>query len=234
MCESALKWDPSLPEAPTDAGKERHSIQKISLPNRAKLRSMNVVLRKPWTQEQFFAWAQAQEARYEFDGFQPVAMTGGSNNASAIGVNLTAALRTGLRGTGCRPLGPDAGVETTSTAVRYPGALVTCTTFPGDAKTVPGVIVVFEIVGNTPDANRRDRIVKVREYAAVPSIRRYIILESTGVGLTVHERADPGEAWRTSVLADSDILRMPEIGIEIPIDEIYEDITFPEADATPG
>ena len=39
---------------------------------------MNVALSsKPrMTREEFFAWAQIQGARYEFDGFQPVAMTG--------------------------------------------------------------------------------------------------------------------------------------------------------------
>jgi hypothetical protein len=45
---------------------------------------MNVPLRRPWTQEQFFSWAEAQDIRYEFDGFQPVAKTGGNAGHSAI------------------------------------------------------------------------------------------------------------------------------------------------------
>jgi Uma2 family endonuclease len=203
------------------------------VPVRAKLSPMNVPIRKPWTQEQFFSWAEAQEARYEFDGFQPVAMTGDFNAASAIGVNLIASLHRRLRGTGCRPLGPNAGIETTNNAVRYPDALVTCSKVDLEERKVPGVVVVFEIVGRTPDSNRRDRIVKVREYAAVPSIRRYVIIESSSVGLTVMERSTPDQVWQTTVLANDDILRMPEIGIEIPVAELYEDISFPEeGDAT--
>ncbi|HET6606689.1 MAG TPA: hypothetical protein VFG62_08475 [Rhodopila sp.] len=66
---------------------------------------------------------------------------------------------------------------------------------------------------------------------AVPSIRRYVILESTSVGLTVMERAAPNEVWRTTVLTIEDTLQMPEIGVEIPVIEIYEDIRFPEKDA---
>jgi Uma2 family endonuclease len=200
------------------------------MPARAKVTAMNVPFRKPWTQEEFFAWAENQDTRYEFDGFQPVAMTGGFNNASAIGINLTTALRTRLRGSGCRPLGPDAGVETVNRAVRYPDALVTCTKFDGTGKTVPGVIVVLEIIGATADSSRRDRITKVREYAAVPSIRRYVILESSGIGLTVMERSAPDQVWQTTVLTSDDILRMPEIGIEIPVSELYEDITFSDRD----
>jgi Uma2 family endonuclease len=187
---------------------------------------MNVPLRKAWTQEQFFAWAEHQDTRYEFDGFQPVAMTGGSLNASAIGVNLIASLYARLRGGGCRPLGPDAGIETTNNAIRYPDALVTCTKFNPDDLAVGGTVVVFEVVGRTPESSRRDRIVKVREYAAVPSIRRYVILESSSIGLTVMERSAPDLVWQTTVHTHEDILRMPEIGIEIPVSEFYDGIEF--------
>ena len=37
---------------------------------------MNVALRKPMSLAEFLAWEERQELRYEFDGFQPVAMTG--------------------------------------------------------------------------------------------------------------------------------------------------------------
>jgi Uma2 family endonuclease len=203
-----------------------------STPARATVGAMNVGLRKPWTQEQFFSWAEAQDVRYEFDGFQPVAMTGGTGGASAIGANLMIALGIRLRNSGCRPLGPDAGVETVNHAVRYPDALITCTKFDRNVKTIPGVIAVFEVIGSTTESSRRDRIVKVREYAAVPSIRRYVIIESSGIGLTVMERSTPDQNWQITVLTQDDTLRMPEIGIEIPVTEIYADIDFSDQDET--
>jgi Uma2 family endonuclease len=189
---------------------------------------MNIALRKTWTQEQFLDWAEAQDERYEFDGVQPVAMTGGFNRASAIGINLLVALANRLRRTGCRALGPDAGVETVNTAVRYPDALVTCSKDALEGRKVPGVVAIFEVLGLTADAKRRDRITKVREYAAVPSIRRYVILDSARVGLTVMERDAPDQPWRTTNLTNGDVLRMPDIGIEIPVGEFYEEITFPD------
>jgi Uma2 family endonuclease len=198
------------------------------MPFRARVPSMNVALRKPWTQEQFFSWAETQDTRYEFDGFQPVAMTGGNVNHNRVMWGLHRALDRRLRrGSGpCEPLGPDAGVETVNKAVRYPDALVTCSKVDGDSRLVPGVVVIFEIL--SPTSGREDRIVKVREYAAVPSIRRYVILESTSAGLTVleHDRAE--ETWRASTLTNDDTLRMPEISIEIPVAEIYEGIEFPQ------
>ena len=187
---------------------------------------MNVPIRNPWTQEQFFSWTEAQDARFEFDGEQPVAMTGGNAGHALITRGLHRALDGRLRRGPCQPLGPDAGVETLNSAVRYPDALVTCSKFELADRTIPGVVVVFEVL--SPSSGRVDRIHKVREYAAVPSIRRYVILESNSIGLTVMERAAPDEAWRTTVLTNGDILLMPEIGIEIPVAEFYDGITFPE------
>jgi Uma2 family endonuclease len=194
--------------------------------------SMNAPLHKPWTQEQFFSWAATREGMYEFDGFRPVAMTGGNLGHSRITGNLHFALRTRLRGGPCQPLGPDAGVETINKAVRYPDALVTCSDYVFEDRLVPGAVVIFEVL--SPTSGRVDRIVKVREYLSVPSIRRYVIIESTSIGLTVLERTGPDEAWRTTVLTSENTLRMPEIGIEIPVAEIYEDITFPDQEEASG
>ena len=61
------------------------------------------------TRDQFLNWAEAQGGRHEFDGFQPVAMTGGNLNHNQIAINILVALRGRLGGTGCRPHGMDAG-----------------------------------------------------------------------------------------------------------------------------
>ena len=150
---------------------------------------MNVPLGKPWPPERFFVWAEAQDTRYEFDGSHPVAMTGNAGH-SLITQNVQAALRARLRGSACRPLGPDAGLATVGDAIRYPDALVTCSQFELTARTIPGVVVVFEVL--SPTSGRVERIVKVREYAAVPSIRRYVILEFHQRRPHCHGRRAPG------------------------------------------
>ena len=198
------------------------------MPHRAILPAMSIALRRPqMTRQQFFAWAEAQDVRHEFDGFQPVAMTGGTVNHSQITQNVHFALRTRLRGSGCRPLGPDAGVATVGDAVRYPDALVTCTRTPGTAHTVEGVVVVFEVL--SPTSGRTDRIVKLREYGAVPSIRRYVILEHAGIGLTVFARAGGDVDWTATALTIGDTLPLPELGIEIPVAEFYDSVDLADA-----
>src|SRR5271154_2611969 len=105
---------------------------------------MSVALRtRRMTRDAFLDWAEAQEERYEFDGFAPVAMTGGNVQHSRMIQNIFLALHTRLIGSGCELLGPDVGVATIGDAVRYPDALVTCDKVAGEARLVPGGVVVF-------------------------------------------------------------------------------------------
>jgi len=103
-----------------------------------------------------------------------------------------------------------------------PPTLVACSPFGRDAMTIPGIVVVVKMV--SPSSSCTDRILKVREYAAVPSIRRYLIVGSTTGGLTVMGRERPHEMSRVATLASDDVLRMPEFGIDIPVTEFYVDI----------
>ena len=178
------------------------------------------------TRDEFFAWVPPDDRRYEFDGSAPMAMTGGTVFHNRICHNLWAALRTRLRGTGCEALGPDTGVATSGQAVRYPDALVTCTAVQGRDRLVSGVVVVFEVL--SPGSGRTDRIDKLLEYRAVPTVRRYVILENRGPGLTVLEREPGVMAWTASALGAGDVLHMPEIGISVPVSEFYERVDFPK------
>ena len=187
---------------------------------------MSVALSKPhMTRGEFLAWAQAQGARYEFDGFQPVAMTGASVNHNHIVRNIHRALYARLRGSGCLPLGPDDGVATIGDAVRYPDAVITCTRTPGTAYLVERPVVVFEVI--SPANSAIDRITKVREYLAVPSIHTYVIVEQNSIGLTVLRRHD-NNAWIATTLTADDVLRLHEPDVDLPVAELYENVDFPD------
>jgi hypothetical protein len=44
------------------------------------------------------------------------------------------------------------------------------------------------------------------------------------------ERQRADEVWRVTTLTNDDVLRMPEIGIEVTVGEFYADVSFPEAE----
>jgi Uma2 family endonuclease len=78
------------------------------------------------TPTEFLEWEERQELRYEFNGFQPVAMTGGTIAHDRITFNLHKALDARLAGKLCKSFGPNVKILTPG-KVRYPDALVTCT-----------------------------------------------------------------------------------------------------------
>jgi Uma2 family endonuclease len=187
---------------------------------------MNLAVRKPMSLPEFFEWEERQELRYEFDGVEPVAMTGGSVGHATIQANLAIALGGRLRGTPCRFYGSDLKIQVANDHIRYPDGMVACSPADRTAKLVRDPVVIFEVL--SPSTAAQDRIVKAREYQATPSVQRYVMLEQDRIGATVHVRAKDG--WSVLVLKDEDTLVMPEIGLSIPLAEFYEGLEF-EADS---
>ncbi len=195
----------------------------------ASMRAMNVALRLPMTLQQFLAWEERQELRYEFDGFQPVAMAGGTAAHAAVQRNLIIALGVRLRGKLCQAYGSELKIEVAG-RIRYPEAFVVCTPVPPRSTVVTDPVVVFEVLSD--GTANDDLVLKNAEYRATPSIQRYVILQQTHAGAIVFARK--GEDWITEIVNDKGVLLMPEIGIEIPMTEIYADIDLTaEPEATP-
>ena len=192
------------------------------MPENARLNAMDVALRKPMTVDQFLVWEERQELRYEFDGFQPLAMTGGTAAHSAIQRNLIYELTGRLRDSPCQPYGSELKIRVAG-RIRYPEAFVVCTPVPPRAKVVTDPVVIFEVVSESSVTT--DFVTKNAEYRATPSVQRYIVLQQTKAAAAIFSRK--GDDWVADLLVGDDaILRMPEIGIEIPLPEIYRRIEF--------
>ena len=185
---------------------------------------MSVALHRQMSLAEFLDWEERQERPWEFDGLAPVAMVGGTAAHAAIQGNLTFSLVGRLRGRPCRFFGSELKVLVAG-SVRYPDGLVTCTLpAPGD-RVVEQPVVFFEIL--SPSTAETDRTEKAREYLATPSVQRYVMLEQGRIAATMYVR--DGDRWLTVLLFDGDTLDMPEIGVAVPMAELYEDVEFPPA-----
>ena len=179
------------------------------------------------TLAEFLAWEDRQALRYEFDGFQPVAMNGGTVAHSAIQMNLLYALTGRLRGKKCQPHGSHLKMEVAG-RIRYPDAFVVCSPVANDARVVTEPVVIFEIL--SPSTADSDLFVKNAEYRATPSVQRYVVLQQSHIGALVFTRH--GDHWADEVLTgETAILAMPEIGIEVPLSEIYADLVLTPEDS---
>ncbi len=177
---------------------------------------MNVALRRPrMSVEDFLAWENRQEGRWEFDGCEPRAMVGGTAAHNVIVGNLSFALRQRLPSR-CRVFVEGLKLRLDDT-VRYPDVMVVCTPVANTALFVTAPVVVIEVL--SPTTARIDRIEKNREYQAAPSIMRYILLEQDAIAAEVYAREDG--RWLRATVTGDDILAMPEIGVELPLAEAY-------------
>jgi len=184
---------------------------------------MTIALRRPMMLDEFLAWERGQELRYEFDGVQPGAMTGGTVEHSVIATNLVRALEDRLRGTPCRAFRGDLKILVAGRA-RYPDAMVTCSPVPRGTDIIPEPIAVFEVLSSSTAST--DRIEKNEEYRGTPSIQRYVMLEQTRQAATVFSRA--GDDWIGHVLTDRAVLVLPEIGVELPLTDLYAGMELSE------
>jgi Uma2 family endonuclease len=183
---------------------------------------MNLALRKPMTLAEFLEWEERQPMRYEFDGVGPVAMTGGTRAQARIQRNLAFALTGRLRGKPCEFLGSDLKIKTSEHHIRYSDGFVACTEGDNASTIVSDPAVIFEVLSPSTAAN--DRIVKAREYQTIPSVQRYVMIEQDRLGATVYARA--GDTWTLEILVEGSIIDLPEIGVDLPLAELYEGIVF--------
>jgi Uma2 family endonuclease len=179
--------------------------------------------------EQFLAWEEKQPLRHEFDGFQTIAMTGGTAAHAGIQRNLAIAVGGRLRGGPCRFYGSDLKIETAS-GFRYPDGFVVCSPVAGNATVVRDPVVIIEVLSESTAGI--DVVTKNQEYAATPSVRRYIVLAQDAIGGTMFERA--ATDWVGHLLGADSVLHMPEVGIELPLAELYDSVDVASTDIATG
>jgi len=147
-------------------------------------------------------------------------MAGGTAEHDRISLNLAASLVVRLRGKPCRPCG--------SNLKRYPDGYITCSPLVPGATVTSDPVVIFEVLSK--GTARVDRVEKNREYRTIASVTHYVMLEQDEIAATVLERS--GEDWISHLLGATDTLLLPDVGIEIPLAELYEglDLSSPVAD----
>ena len=105
----------------------------------------------------------------------------------AIQHNLHVAIGGLLRGTRCRFHGSDLKIETAK-GFRHPDGFIVCNPVPPHATIVGDPVVIFEVESDSSVGI--DLVAKNHEYAAIPSVQRYIVLAQDEMAGTMFERID--------------------------------------------
>jgi Uma2 family endonuclease len=182
---------------------------------------MDTVLDRTWTTESFLAWEEKQEGKHEFDGRKVIPMTGGSFAHQDIVFNLRGVLGRLLADQPYR-IGQEMRLRI-GNRVRYPDVLVCTGPLDQTTRTVTDALAIFEVLSD--DTATTDRVAKLIEYADVPSLRAYVLLEQTAIAATLFQR-EPSATWIASAHTEGE-LTLPGIDVAVPLADIYHGLTFP-------
>ena len=181
---------------------------------------MDTVLDRPWTTDSFLAWEDRQEGKYEFDGRNVVPMTGGTAAHQVIVFNLLVGLGRLLAD---RPFWALHEMRIRiGTRIRYPDVVVGAAPFNQMIRTLADAVAIFEVLSN--DTAVTDRVDKLIDYAALPSLRSYVLLEQTAVAATLFQR-EPGGAWIATAHTDG-ALTLPGLDVTMPLADLYQRLAF--------
>ncbi len=179
--------------------------------------------------EEYLAWEEDQEEKHEYFNGRIYAMSGGSLEHATILQNLSLAFGNRMRGRSCRVFTSELRVQVRETGLyTYPDFTVVCGEMQLDRTTKSVTLLnptlIVEVL--SPSTEAYDRGEKFAHYRRLTSLTDYVLI-STKSPLVEHFRRN-GEDWNLSLRSGLESnLELGTLGIELPLNEIYELVEFP-------
>jgi Uma2 family endonuclease len=174
------------------------------------------------TATEFLAWAAtlAEPWRYELVAGEVVAMPPLRSGHALVKARVWRALDDAVRAGGlpCAAYPDGMAVEIDERTVYEPDALVRCgAPLDDDAVKILDPVIVVEVL--SPSSEARDAGANLADYARVPSIRHYLIVDPKSRAV-VHHQVDGEAAIRTTIVR-AGALTLDPPGTAITIEAIF-------------
>ena len=189
-------------------------------------------LQKPHyiTEEEYRDGEEISTVKHEWLDGQVYAMAGGTFNHATICGNAFAAAKNALRGKPCKARSSELRVKVQSNGQElYPDAVIFCppSRFVGKGdSTLLTPKVVFEVLSETTE--KYDRTGKFNLYKTIDTFEEYVLIEQDRV--YVDHFWKNGEGWsHRSYAQRSDVLKLHSVGVELALDDIYDELELPES-----
>ena len=183
-----------------------------------------------WTEAEYWELEERSEAKHEFINGQPYEMSGGTYNHTTICSNLVQYPKSRLRGKPCRARSSEQKVKSEKSGnTFYPDAVIFCPPARWVGKgdhTLLTPTIIFEVL--SPSTAATDRGDKFAAYRQIESLTDYVLIEPERVFVDHFRRMPEGWLLR-NYTRRADTLQFPDLGIELPLDEIYDELDVPEA-----
>jgi Uma2 family endonuclease len=175
------------------------------------------------TIEEYLEWEPLQDLRYEYVNGEVFAMTGGTIPHNDIALNFYTALRPHLRSKGCRVNVSDVKVQVSpQSPYFYPDVIVSCDSQDLNArKFIQNPRLIAEVL--YPGTSGKDRGEKFTYYLKMPTLQEYILIDSEKISVERYCRGE-GKMWLYYPYTAGDIITLPSIEFEFPIELLYESV----------
>jgi Uma2 family endonuclease len=168
--------------------------------------------------------------KHEYLGGVVYAMAGARNVHNVISGNTFASLHSRLRGRRCRPFKSDTKIRIrlmNHTRFYYPDTSVVCNPNSPDDSFQDSPVVLLEVLSRS--TRRIDEGEKKDAYLTIPTLNVYALIEQEAAAVTLFRRTETGFVREVYEGIEA-VLPLSEIGIELPLAELYEAVEFtPEA-----
>jgi len=183
-------------------------------------------LYKQFMTSEYLEWERQQEYKNEYHNGEIVAMSGASIAHNFIHSNLLTAIGSHLKDKDCNVFTSELRIEVKAKeSYFYPDITIVC----GELETVDDKFdmiknptVIIEIL--SPSTEQYDVKRKKFFYMQMPSLKEYIMVDSTSVSVDILRRGN-GNKWENEILINKDSsLYIQTIDLIIPIFEIYKNV----------
>ena len=182
------------------------------------------------TPEEFYAWQEAMDEKYELVDGYPVPrcpdtemMTGARRRHDQIVWNVLAELKVQLRGKPCRGFTSDTAVKTAK-GRRRPDAGIECGELHDESFEAGEVRMVAEVL--SPSTRELDMFGKLDEYKAIESMDHVLLIEPNEPRAILWSR-QPDRSWNHTDFQGIDAeIEVRAIGITLRLEEVYSGLKF--------
>lgn len=184
------------------------------------LEPMSQVPKQAMNVDEFLAWAEREEGRYELYHGQVYAMAPERSAHALTKFAVQSALAEGIRQAdlSCIMYPDGMTVRVSDTTAHDPDALVYCgPPLPGDAVEVLNPVIVVEVL--SPSTRKIDGSAKLKGYFSLPSVHHYLIVDPGKPPLIHHKRQDDGTIL-TRLISEG-TLRLDPPGFEIVVGQLF-------------
>jgi Uma2 family endonuclease len=174
----------------------------------------------------YLAGELACPIKHEYLGGVVYAMAGARNAHNLIATNTIGALHARLRGKPCRPFNSDTKIRVRlpeQVRFYYPDVSVVCRPNPQTDSFQDDPAVLFEVLSRR--TRRIDEGEKKDAYLTIPSLNVYVLIEPDTAAVVAFRRTEGGFVREVYEGLDA-VLPLGEIGIDLPLADIYEAVEF--------